>query len=101
MYGHRIHETVKYALDAGEISESGFSMHFTTNEYDRGPVFFEHRVALAKGMSVGDITQKVNEAEHVWQPRITNLVVHGEISWDGRNSSSLRISLDSTCVPHR
>ncbi|MHB1086688.1 MAG: formyltransferase family protein [Minisyncoccota bacterium] len=90
MYGHRMHEAVKSALDAGEISESGFSMHFTTDEYDRGPVFFEHRVALAKGKSADDIAQKVNEAEHEWQPRITNMVVHGEIAWDGMDPSSLR-----------
>lgn len=89
MYGQYMHEAVKRALDAGEISESGFSMHFTTDEYDRGPVFFEHRVALAKGMSAEDIAQKVNEAEHVWQPRITNMVIHGEIYWDGEDPSSV------------
>jgi phosphoribosylglycinamide formyltransferase-1 len=90
MYGHRMHEAVKSALDTGEISESGFSMHFVTDEYDRGPVFFEHTVALDKGMSAEDIAQKVNEAEHKWQPRITNMVVNGEISWDGEDSSSVK-----------
>jgi len=91
MYGHSMYEAVKSALDAGEISESGFSMHFVTGEYDRGPVFFEHRVALDKGMSAEDIAKKVNEAEHEWQPRITNMVVHGEISWDGKDPESVRI----------
>lgn len=91
MYGHHIHEAVKEALDAGEIHESGFSMHFTTDEYDRGPVFFEYRVPIVKGMSAEDIAFVVNAAEHEWQPRITNMVVHGEISWDGMDRKSLRV----------
>ena len=32
-YGHHVHEAVKKALDAGEIIESGLSMHFVTDEY--------------------------------------------------------------------
>lgn len=91
MYGHRIHEAVKAALDAGEITESGFSMHFVTEEMDRGPVFFEHRVPLKKGMTVEEIAKAVNAAEHEWQPKITNMIVHGEIHWDGKNPASLNV----------
>ena len=89
MYGHHIHDAVKVALDAGEISESGFTMHFVTEEMDRGPVFFEHRVPLQRGMSADDIAKAVNKAEHEWQPKITNMVVHGHIVWDGKDPSSL------------
>ena len=89
MWGHRVHEAVKAALDAGEITESGLSMHFVTDEYDRGPVFFEHRIPLQKGMSADDIAKAVNEAEHEWQPKITNMVVHGEIRWDGKDPKTL------------
>jgi phosphoribosylglycinamide formyltransferase 1 len=89
MYGHRVHEAVKAALDAGEIQESGFTMHFVTDEYDRGPAFFEFRVPLQKGMSAEEIAEAVNKAEHEWQPKITNKVVHGEISWDGKDPASL------------
>lgn len=91
MYGKRLHEAVKAALDAGEISESGFSMHFVTDEMDRGPVFFEHRVPLHEGMSADDIAAAVNKAEHEWQPKITNMVVHGQIWWDGKDPNSLFI----------
>lgn len=89
MYGNHIHEAVKKALDAGEITESGFTMHFVTEEHDRGPAFFEHRVPLKQGMTVEEIAHKVNAAEHEWQPKITNLVVHGEIRWDGKDPKSL------------
>jgi phosphoribosylglycinamide formyltransferase-1 len=91
LYGHRVHEAVKAALEAGELSESGFTMHFTTAEYDKGPIFFECRVPLRAGMSAEEIGAEVNKAEHMWQPKITNLVVHGEISWDGTNPNSLKV----------
>jgi len=89
MYGNRIHEAVKAALDAGEITESGFSMHFVTEEMDRGPVFFEHRVPLKAGMSAGEIQKSVQAAEHEWQPKLTNMVVHGHVRWDGKDPNSL------------
>jgi phosphoribosylglycinamide formyltransferase 1 len=79
MWGHHVHEAVKRALDAGEITESGFSMHFVNDEYDRGRVFFEHRVPLSKNMSAEDIARAVGIAEHEWQPRITADLVHGRI----------------------
>ncbi|MBI4068327.1 hypothetical protein HY413_02885 [Candidatus Kaiserbacteria bacterium] len=91
MYGHRVHEAVKTAHDDGEIGESGFSMHFVTNEYDRGPVFAEIHAPLHRGMTADEIGRVVNALEHAWQPWLTNLVVHGEISWDGKNPESLRI----------
>jgi phosphoribosylglycinamide formyltransferase-1 len=89
LYGHHVHEAVKADLEAGEITESGLTMHFVTDEYDRGPAFFECRVALAPGMSADDIASAVNKAEHEWQPKITNLVVHGEIHWDGKDPATL------------
>ncbi|MDO8522028.1 MAG: formyltransferase family protein [bacterium] len=101
MYGHHVHEAVKKALDAGEITESGFTMHFVTDEFDRGPAFFEFRVPLQKGMSADEIAKAVNEVEHEWQPRITNMVVHEEISWDGKNPESLVVPEGYQYLPHR
>ncbi len=81
MWGHHVHEEVKDALDTGEISESGITMHFVSDEYDRGPIFFEHAVSLTKDMSAEEIGTLVNKAEHKWQPIITNRVIHGEIDY--------------------
>jgi phosphoribosylglycinamide formyltransferase-1 len=89
MWGHHIHEAVKVAYDAGEISETGFTMHFVTDEFDRGPIFFEHHIPMTKNMSVDDIAAAVNKAEHEWQPIVTNDVVHGRICWDGVHPGSL------------
>lgn len=100
-YGHHVHVAVKAALDAGEISESGFTMHFVTDEYDRGPAFFEYRVPLKNGMTSEEIASAVNKAEHEWQPKITNMVVHGEISWDGLNPDSLKVPHEYDFLPKR
>lgn len=89
MYGMRVHEAVKEAFDKGEIMESGFTMHFITDEFDRGPAFFEHRVPLKRGMTADEIAKAVNIAEHEYQPKIANLVVHSKIRWDGRDPRSL------------
>jgi len=89
MYGGREHAAVKETLDKGEIGETGISMHFVTDDYDRGPVFFEYHVPLKKGMSAEEIESAVRATEHEWQPKITNLVVHGEIRWDGKDPKTL------------
>ena len=89
MYGNHIHEAVKKALDAGEIAESGFTMHFVTDEHDRGPAFFEYRVPLEKNMSADNIETAVRAAEHEWQPKLTNMIVHGDIHWDGKDPETL------------
>lgn len=91
MYGHRVHEAVSRAYRAGKITHSAVSIHFITDEYDRGPVFFEMPIDIIAQDTPGDVGKRVNEAEHRWQPFITDLVVHGQIAWDGVNPESLRV----------
>ncbi|MDZ4227370.1 MAG: formyltransferase family protein, partial [Patescibacteria group bacterium] len=99
MYRHRVHEAVSDALERGGITESGVTMHFVTDMYDRGPAFFEYHVPLEKGMSAEDIAKAVNAAEHEWQPKITNMVVHGQIRWDGKDPASLEVPSDYEFLP--
>ncbi|MEK9177075.1 MAG: formyltransferase family protein [Patescibacteria group bacterium] len=101
MYGRKVHEAVKAALETGEITGSGVSMHFVTDEYDRGPVFFEHPMPLRPGMSAEEIQEKVYGIERVWQPKITNLIVNGDISWDGKDPSTLKVPEGYTFLPKR
>ena len=89
MYGHNLHQKIAEALERGEIAESAVAMHFVTDAIDGGPVFFERAVPLTKGMTGEEIQKAVNVAEHEWQPKITNLVVHGHIHWDGEDPASL------------
>lgn len=90
MYGHRVHEAVWKAVNKGEISPwSEVCMHFVTNDYDQGPVFFRQKVPLYPSDDPEDIAERVNGVEHEFQAKITNMVVNDQIRWDGNDPSSL------------
>lgn len=91
MWGGRVLDATYEALQKGELHEFGISMHFVTDEYDRGPVFFEYRIPHKVGMSKDEIDLQVRETELKWQPIITHMVVRGEISWDGHNPKSVQV----------
>lgn len=91
LYGHRVHEAVIAAFRQRKITHSAVSMHFVTEEYDRGPIFFQHKVKINIDDTAETIGARVNQQEHFHQPRITNLVVNGLIKWDGVNPDSLEI----------
>lgn len=79
MYGHYVHEAVIEAFERGEQQYSCVTMHFVDPAYDRGPSFFEMRVPIKEGYTAETLAARVNEAEHMWQPFITNLVINGYI----------------------
>ena len=66
MYGMFVHEAVKKSGD----SESGITIHFIDEEYDRGPHLFQARCPLDPGDSPGDIASKVLLLEHFHYPRV-------------------------------
>ena len=91
MYGMRVHRAVMDAFRRGKITHSAVSMHFVTDAYDRGPVFFRHAVNIETDDTPALISARVQVAEHQWQPIITDRVVHRRIAWDGENPASLRL----------
>ncbi len=97
MYGHHVHEAVHTAFQKQEIRNSAVSMHFVTEEYDEGPVFFRRDIELLPDDTPESIGTRVNAIEHLWQPIITNLVVHEQIRWDGKDPLSLSVPKG---IPH-
>lgn len=91
MYGHHVHEAVIQAYRRGEIKHSEVCMHFVTAEYDQGPVFFRYPILIRPDDDADSLGSRVNKIEHGWQSFITNLVVHKQITWDGKNPDSLRV----------
>ncbi len=91
LYGHHVHEAVVAAFGRQEITYSAVSMHFVTGEYDRGPVFFQCKVKINGDDTPDTIGARVNQQEHIHQPRITNMVVNGLIAWDGVSPDSLKV----------
>ncbi len=91
MYGHYVHEAVLAAYQAGTAEYAGVSMHFVTEQFDEGPLFFEVRVAIHTDDTVDTLAARVNRAEHVYQPLVTDAVVNGRIRWDGQDKASLAV----------
>src|SRR3989344_2438244 len=91
MYGIYVHEAVLDAHHHGEITHSAVTMHFVTEKYDKGPIFFQYPVPIRQDDTADTLKERVGEIEHSWQPFITNFVVKGDISWDGKDPSTLRV----------
>lgn len=89
MYGHHVHDAVFEAYKKGHISHSGISMHFVTEGYDRGPVFFQKEVEILPDDTPESLATRVNRVEHIWQPIVTNKILRGEIYWDGEHTETV------------
>ena len=92
-HGQRVHEAVLESFDEGKIQETEINMHFVTPEYDSGPIFAKVKVPINLDDTPESLGMRVNMYEHIYQSRITNLVVNKMITWDGVNHSSLQIPL--------
>ncbi|MFT7517453.1 MAG: phosphoribosylglycinamide formyltransferase-1 [Myxococcota bacterium] len=73
-YGHHVHQAVK---DAG-VLVSGCTVHFASDEYDRGAIVLQTAVQLTADDSVDEIANKVFAAELVSYPQAIKLVLDGD-----------------------
>lgn len=64
MYGMNVHRAV---IEAGE-SESGATVHFVDEEYDRGRILAQGRVPVRSGDTPEDLAARVLEVEHRLYP---------------------------------
>jgi formyltetrahydrofolate-dependent phosphoribosylglycinamide formyltransferase len=64
MYGKRVHA----AVIASGAQESGASVHFVDEEYDRGPVVAQRRVPVLEGDTPESLAARVLEVEHRLYP---------------------------------
>ena len=87
MHGIHVHRAM---VASGDITTQ-VNMHFVTEEYDKGPVFFRYFVDVKPTDTPEELQKNVNKVEHEYQPLITSMVVNGEISWDGENPDSLKV----------
>ncbi|MBX4197870.1 hypothetical protein KW782_00880 [Candidatus Parcubacteria bacterium] len=98
MFGHHVHEASIEAYRRKVITHSAACMHFVSEtssddktQYDVGPVFFRHFVHISPEDTAETLAANVNKVEHQHQPGITNMVVQGLISWDGKDPTSLQV----------
>jgi phosphoribosylglycinamide formyltransferase 1 len=79
LYGQYVHEAVMAAYHRGEITHTAITMHFVDAVYDQGPILFALPIPIEPSDTPETLAAKVHRAEHEWQPRILNYVVHGQV----------------------
>jgi phosphoribosylglycinamide formyltransferase 1 len=93
MYGVHVHRKIMQDYGTKKITHSAVSMLFVTEgEHDAGPVFFNLPVPIHPDDTFETLEDRIHMVEHLYQPLITNLVVHRHITWDGVNLRSLEYS---------
>jgi phosphoribosylglycinamide formyltransferase-1 len=70
MYGARVHE----AVIASGAEETGVTVHLVEDEYDRGPIITQWRVAVEKSDTAESLAARVLNIEHVVYPRAVEMV---------------------------
>jgi formyltetrahydrofolate-dependent phosphoribosylglycinamide formyltransferase len=83
MYGRRVHAAVL----ASGAAESGATVHYVDEQYDRGPIVAQQRVAVRPGDTPETLAARVLDAEH----RLLPMVVL-ELARRGVPSQPVRIS---------
>jgi len=66
MYGHRVHEAVL----ASGAKESGVTVHFVDEAFDRGAIIAQMRVPVERGDTPDALAARVLEAEHQLLPKV-------------------------------
>jgi len=70
MYGARVHEAVIASGDR----ESGVTVHLVDDEYDRGPLVAQWRIAVNPSDNAESLAARVLNVEHVVYPRAVEMV---------------------------
>jgi formyltetrahydrofolate-dependent phosphoribosylglycinamide formyltransferase len=73
MYGRRVHEAVL----ASGAKESGATVHFVDEEFDRGEIIAQEKVRIEPGDSPDTLAARVLEAEHRLLPKVVLELARG------------------------
>jgi formyltetrahydrofolate-dependent phosphoribosylglycinamide formyltransferase len=79
MYGHHVHAAV---LAAGR-TESGCTVHYCDNEYDRGPIILQRRVPVLPGDTPDTLAARVFEQECIAYPAAIQAIAEGRVRLEG------------------
>jgi folate-dependent phosphoribosylglycinamide formyltransferase PurN len=79
MWGHHVHEAV---LAAG-CKISGCTVHFCTNEYDKGPIIVQKSCPAYDSDSADELAARVFEQECLAYPEAIDLFEKGKLCVEG------------------
>ncbi len=75
---HRGAHAIQDAFDAGD-EVTGITIHFANEEYDKGPIIFQHEVPIVPGETVDELETRIHAAEHEYYPKVLQQLAHGNI----------------------
>ena len=79
MYGNHVHQAV---LAAG-CKVSGCTVHFVTNEYDRGPIIIQRCAAVLENDTPETLAGRIFEQELIAYPEAITLFADGKLHIEG------------------
>jgi phosphoribosylglycinamide formyltransferase-1 len=71
MYGMKVHDAV---IEAKE-KESGITIHFVNNEYDKGEIIAQHRCTVDSSDTPQTLAAKIHELEQLFFPKAIEQVI--------------------------
>ena len=75
MYGEHVHE----AVIANHETQSGITIHFVDEHYDRGTTIFQATCDIAPDDTPDTLAQKIHKLEHEHFPKVIEKVVLGQM----------------------
>ena len=73
---HKGAHAIRDAYRAGD-AVTGITIHFANEDYDAGPIVFQHEVPILPDDTLGELEARVHAAEHEWYPRVVEAIVTG------------------------
>lgn len=81
MYGMKVHQAVLKAKE----SESGCTVHFVDEVFDRGPIIVQKRVPVVSSDTPYSLAERVQQAEKEAYPEAINLYAENRLLIQGTN----------------
>ena len=75
---HRGAHAIQDAFEAGD-EVTGITIHFANEEYDKGPIIFQHEVPVLPDDTLDDLEMRIHAAEHEYYPQVLQRIAKGEV----------------------
>ena len=79
---HHGAHAIQDAYDAGD-DVTGITIHFANEEYDKGPIIFQHEVPIDHDEPADTLEAHIHEAEHTYYPKVLQLIAQGKVHVTG------------------
>ena len=79
---HRGAHAIQDAFAAGD-EVTGITIHFANEEYDKGPIIFQHEVVVLPEDTLDSLEARIHDAEHEFYPKVLQKIAQGKVHVDG------------------